>query len=87
MVAAAVAVVLGAGGVALASIPDAGGVFHGCYSKTTGGLRLIDPSKGQKCSRSEGAVSWSQAGITWLGTWSATTAYKTREAGRGTLGA
>jgi hypothetical protein len=54
VVAAVVALVVGAGGLALASIPGPGGVFYGCYSKTNGGLRLIDPSKGQKCTSGEG---------------------------------
>ena len=51
-----------AGGVALASIPDANGVFHGCYATTSGALRLIDPSKGQRCESGERAVKWNQTG-------------------------
>jgi hypothetical protein len=51
------AVFAGAGGVALANIPDAGSaVFHGCVS-TSGTLRLIDPSKGAKCTSKEHGVS------------------------------
>jgi hypothetical protein len=49
-------------GVALATVPDGGGVFHGCYDKHSGGLRLIDPSAGQHCKRDETAVSWNQTG-------------------------
>src|SRR5215472_5338676 len=79
--AAVVAAAVLASGVALASIPDAGtGVFHGCYSKRTGALRLIDPSKGQKCATSEKSVTWNQAGITWKGSWSKTTGYQVHDA-------
>jgi hypothetical protein len=49
-------------GIAMASIPSGSGVFHACYSKATGRLRLIDPSAGQHCRRSEHAVSWSMTG-------------------------
>jgi hypothetical protein len=36
---AVLAVLVAAGGVAVAAIPDAGtGVFHGCYSTETGAL-------------------------------------------------
>ena len=57
------AVTLAAGtGIAVASIPSGSGVFHACYSKHTGRLRLIDPSKGQHCRRTENATSWSMTG-------------------------
>jgi hypothetical protein len=59
--AAAVMVAAGAG-IGLASIPSSTGVFHGCYVKTTGALRLIDPSAHQRCKRGQLAVSWNQAG-------------------------
>lgn len=62
MVAAGVATTM-ATGIAVASIPSASGVFHGCYSKKTGALRLIDPSKQQKCHAGEAAVSWNKAGL------------------------
>jgi hypothetical protein len=39
---------LAAAGIAYASIPDANGVIHGCYSKDNGSLRAIDPSSPQK---------------------------------------
>ena len=80
LVPAAVAVGVAASGVALASIPGPGGVFHGCYAKSGGGLRLIDPDKGQKCASTEGAVSWNQAGITWRGTWAETARYNAGDA-------
>ncbi len=78
---AATVVMLAAGGVAIASIPDAGtGVFHGCYSTSTGALRLVNPSAREVCKKGEHAVSWNQAGITWEGTWRATTAYSVHNA-------
>ena len=61
----AIAVVAGlvlAGGVAYASIPDAGGVIHGCYLKAVGTLRVID-SPGQHCLNGlETPLNWSQTG-------------------------
>jgi hypothetical protein len=54
-----------AGGIAYATIPDAGGVIHGCYKKTSpnqGTLRVIDTDKAQTCSNSENALNWSQTG-------------------------
>ena len=69
------------GGLALASVPDAGtGVFHGCYSTKTGALRLVDPAKGQSCAAGQKAVSWDQAGITWRGPWAAATGYHVHDA-------
>jgi hypothetical protein len=51
-----------AGGIAYATIPDAGGVIHGCYQKNQGALRVIDTDKGQTCSSSESPLTWSQTG-------------------------
>lgn len=48
--------------IAYASIPDGAGVIHGCYSKISGALRVIDTAKGQKCSGTELALTWSQTG-------------------------
>jgi hypothetical protein len=65
---AALAVVvfgLSAGGLAYASIPDSGGVIHGCYKKTSpnqGTIRVIDTDKGQTCSNAENALNWNQTG-------------------------
>lgn len=48
------------GGTALAQIPDADGVIHGCYARN-GALRVIDaPSR--TCKRGETAISWNQEG-------------------------
>lgn len=49
-------------GIALASIPDAAGVIHGCYSKDLGILRVIDTAKGQSCRKWETALDWNQQG-------------------------
>jgi hypothetical protein len=62
LVVAVAAVVLALGGVGWASIPDSGGVIHGCYQKEHGQLRVIDTDKHQSCNHSEIAVSWSQTG-------------------------
>ena len=58
---AAVALV---GGVAYASIPDAGGVIRGCYKPNVGpgNLRVIDPAKGQQCATTEHHLDWNQIG-------------------------
>lgn len=45
-----------------ASIPDAGGVIHGCYQKVNGQLRVIDTDKGGACSPSEIPLAWNQTG-------------------------
>lgn len=44
-----------------ASIPDAGGVIHGCYKTGAGDLRVID-SAGTTCKNNETALNWSQTG-------------------------
>jgi hypothetical protein len=45
---------------AAASIPDAKGVFHGCYNTVSGAVRIID---GTTCGLLEKAVTWQQTGI------------------------
>jgi hypothetical protein len=65
VVALAIVGALVAGGIAYAAIPDAGGVIHGCYKKSSpnqGTLRVIDTEKGQACSNSETGINWSQTG-------------------------
>jgi hypothetical protein len=69
---ATVAVFLGlAGGAyALSGVPDRSGVFHGCASNKTGGLRVVKSAS--SCRRAKGhgkhrdpgesAVSWNQTG-------------------------
>jgi hypothetical protein len=72
---------LGAAAAAWAAIPDAGtGLIHGCYNKTSGALRVIDPSTGHTCASTESALNWNQRGINWRGTWSSTTAYNINDA-------
>jgi hypothetical protein len=67
---------LAAGGAAYATIPDAGTqVIHSCYDKTTGALRVIDPSKSQTCTSSETALNWNGRGLNFRAGWNATTAY------------
>ena len=51
---------LAAGGIAYASIPDSSGVFHACYKKVGGQLRLVDSAS--QCNPSELATQWSQIG-------------------------
>ena len=53
---------LALGGIAYATIPDGGGVIHGCYQKNQGSLRVIDTGAGQVCTSSESPLNWSQTG-------------------------
>lgn len=55
------AVLLGAGGTALAAIPGAGGTISGCVTRL-GVLRVIDAEQGQSCRRNEHPLTWSQTG-------------------------
>ena len=58
---------LAAGGIAYATIPDSGGVFHACVKDANGNVRLIDagsPGEAGQCRANETAVSWSQTGPT-----------------------
>jgi hypothetical protein len=76
---AIVVLMLVAGGVAAADIPD-GGTINACYDKTTGAVRVIDTSTNQTCMASENPLSWSQHGLTWKGTWSSTASYAAYDA-------
>jgi hypothetical protein len=57
-----------AGGIAYATIPDDGKVFHACMLNKVGTIRLIDPTLlssnlMSKCSSSlETPVTWNQSG-------------------------
>jgi hypothetical protein len=63
MGAAAAAVLAVSGGVtAYASIPDSGGVIHGCYNKGDGSLSVIDTSVVSTCPKGETGLNWSQTG-------------------------
>jgi collagen triple helix repeat protein len=52
------------GGVAVAvtGIPGAGGVIYGCFTTSTGALRVVP--QGTACSSKETAISWNQVGPT-----------------------
>ena len=55
-----VAAAIGAG-IAWATIPDAGGVIHGCYKKKSGALRVIEDTA--LCNaKSEQSLQWNQTG-------------------------
>jgi hypothetical protein len=65
MVVACIALVVAVGGVAVASIPDRGGVVHACYQKNGGGLRVIDTAGrgfAGKCRKSEKPLAWNEQG-------------------------
>jgi hypothetical protein len=53
---------IAAGGAAYATIPDSGGVIHGCYSTKDGTLRVIDTDAGQTCGGKEASLDWNQTG-------------------------
>src|SRR6266508_3793074 len=59
-----IGIVVGAAlwGTALAAIPDAGGVIHGCYKPSDEKLRVIDTEAGRTCASNETALSWNQTG-------------------------
>jgi hypothetical protein len=61
--AAAVAVAITGGAIAYASIPDANGVIHGCYTVKGGSLRVIDTAKGQTCATGQHSLNWNQKGL------------------------
>jgi hypothetical protein len=60
VIAAIVVGVVVAAGVAKATIPDSGGVIHGCYKQSSGAMRVIDQGAGDACKSSETALDWSQ---------------------------
>jgi hypothetical protein len=47
---------------AYATIPDGGGVIHGCYLNKVGTLRVIDTSQGQQCAAIETPIQWNKQG-------------------------
>lgn len=57
------AVILMVGGVAYASIPDSGGVIHGCYKNGTGvrDFKLLDSDTGS-CASGWTEITWNQTG-------------------------
>lgn len=68
-------------GLAYAAIPDPGtNLIHSCINKTSGAVRIIDPSTGQACSTTERSLNWNQSGIHFRGAWNATTTYAVNDA-------
>jgi hypothetical protein len=51
-----------AAGAAYAAIPGGDGVVHGCFTKSSGALRVIDASA-TTCKSGEGALNWNQQGL------------------------
>jgi hypothetical protein len=60
MAVALAALVLAAGGVAFATIPDSDGTIHGCYGKSSGNLRVVESAN--DCRNNETALNWNQQG-------------------------
>jgi hypothetical protein len=63
MLLAATAMLAGAAGVALATIPGSDSIINGCYEKRTGILRVIDAEAGKRCLSFEMPISWNQRGL------------------------
>jgi hypothetical protein len=55
----AAALLLGGGALVRASIPDQGGIIHGCYP-SNGTLRVVDSELGQTCKPNETSLDWSR---------------------------
>jgi hypothetical protein len=49
------------GGAAYATIPDGGGVIHGCYAKSGGSLRVVDDTV-TNCKSGETSLQWGVQG-------------------------
>lgn len=62
LVATAAAVALACAAASAAAIVDQPGVIHGCYSNSTGALRVIDPATGANCPRKTTRLDWNQTG-------------------------
>jgi hypothetical protein len=78
VLATAIGVTLGFGGIALAAVPDtATKTISACYATSGGALRVIDSAAGQKCKATEKPLSWRSAGVVYRGPWNSATAYKT----------
>lgn len=68
--------------VAYAAIPASNGTIRGCYSRSSGALRVID-STASGCAKGENSLDWSQigpAGLTWRGSWLAGITYAPNDA-------
>ncbi len=62
LVAGGVVAAAAAGSIALAAIPAANGTITGCYSNSTGALRVVDSAS--NCVSGETAITWNQKGPT-----------------------
>lgn len=58
----ALVLVLALAGAAWAAIPGPEGIIHGCYSRSTGSLRVINTSVHAKCTRKEHELNWAEQG-------------------------
>ena len=47
---------------ASATIPDADGVIHGCFSRSDGRLRVINTDRGRSCGPREKPLNWNEEG-------------------------
>ena len=55
---------LAAARISYAAIPDSTGLIHdGCYSTTSGALRVIDPAKTKACPTGTTGLNWNQKGL------------------------
>jgi hypothetical protein len=62
---ASAALALAVGTNVFASIPDASGVIHGCYTNAINGqstLTLLDTAAGKSCRANQTAITWNQTG-------------------------
>jgi type VI secretion system secreted protein Hcp len=64
-----VGVIAGGAALAVAGVPDTGGVIHGCFTVDSGGapkpppnFYVIDPGAGQSCKTGERTLDWSAQG-------------------------
>ena len=62
MIVASIALVVALGGVAVASIPSAGGVITSCYNTSTGAVRIVDAATTRACNTGEMFLTWNQKG-------------------------
>lgn len=60
MAVALAALVLAAGGVAFATIPNSNGTIQGCFHKSKGNLRAVESAS--DCKGNEKAIAWNQTG-------------------------
>ena len=62
------AATLALGSIALAAIPDGGGVVHGCYDKGSGQLRVTDTQTNlpKSCTVKEAPLDWNLRGVQGL---------------------